>query len=153
MRKQTSIPAILLAASFLAVLFLPVPAWYLLPRPADPNPPEKAAFPRMKEHAPADYPRRIEQWCNVFLPYHHTLSGANHRICGLLGLQPVPQVVRGEDGWFFYNTFKKSAGGQSVSEMPYYDYMGTNLYSSGQLAHILNNLKNFREKLASENIA
>ena len=152
MSGKTSISAFLLAAGFLAVLFLPLPAWYLLPRPADPHPPENAPFPRIKGHGLPDYPRRIEQWCNVFLPYHHTLSGANYRICGLLGLQPAAQVVRGEDGWFFYNVFGKNSDGRPLSEMPYCDYMGTNLYSPGQLARIRDNLTRFREKLAERNI-
>lgn len=96
---------------------------------------ELAPFPRLDRENLQGYPAAVEAYINDHAAFRDQLLSLNAGI-NLTLFQSVdnPEVIIGEEGWYFYN------GGASVA-----DYRGQNLYQEEELALIAAKLEAVRQ--------
>lgn len=116
---------------FWAILIVPNLLWLALSpyRTAEGENAEKrelAPFPRLGQVDLKGYPAAVEAYINDHAAFREQLLSLNAGI-DLVLFRSVsnPEVILGEEGWYFYN------GGSSVA-----DYRGQNLYTEEELALI-----------------
>ena len=82
-----------------------------------------------------NYPKEYEKYYTDNLPFKDTMVKLNSIIkFNLFGISPFDYVIKGKEGWLFYNSKYKN------DEDTLSDYMGINLFTKDQLDEIKNNL-------------
>jgi len=89
------------------------------------------------------FPGLFDSWFNDHLPFRNQLLSLNGMFdYKILKSSASESVIVGKDGWLFYK------GAQVNEEDPVADYLGTNLFTEGELAQIANNMLVTRDLLA-----
>lgn len=91
------------------------------------------------------FPSEFETYYNDNLPLKLEMTKVNSLLSyKLLNTSPKDYVIKGKDGWLFYNSSKRGDA-NSIA-----DFQGTNHYSTEQLEHIKNRLLEM-EQITNEN--
>lgn len=147
MKKQVKILWIVMAA----VLFLlPFPLSYFLRERLDTENYENrelAEAPSVSIKNFKEFPEKFDNYLNDHLPFRNELIAAKGMISlKIFGESPSDKVIKGRDGWYFYNA---SAAGDEDTVA---DYQGTNLYTEKQLLELTQNLVKSRDALSQKGI-
>lgn len=91
------------------------------------------------------YPKDYENYYNDILPFKNFLVNTNSRMkYYLFGMSPAQYVIKGEDGWLFYDSQYKD----DYDTMA--DYLGTNLFSEDEMKEYLDSLTKKRDFMKSQ---
>lgn len=151
---KNKLPALFVSVAFVLLILIPTPAFLLLPdHLAVPNPfHKKQPIPTPLTTGIPQFPKKFEEWYNVFMPFHHQINQINFAFCTAAGLQPADIVCMGKDNWFFYNQNRHSSKSNIFSERIYADYIGANLFTQEECRTIIQNLSVLRDECQKRNI-
>lgn len=94
-----------------------------------------------------EYPQEYQEYYEDNLPFKDLLVRINSFVkYNIFNTSPAKYVIKGNDGWLFYNS-KYKDDGDTLS-----DYQGTNLYTEDELQEIKNNLLDKYSFLKENNI-
>ncbi|MDO5417848.1 MAG: alginate O-acetyltransferase [Lachnospiraceae bacterium] len=130
---------------FWGLLVLPNLIWPLASRYLEEENTENrvmARFPSVSRENLSAYPSEVESYINDHAAFRSQFLSLNAGInLGLFRSVDNPEVIRGKDGWYFYN------GGASTA-----DYRGQNLYSQEELAAIAAKIEETRLHFENQGI-
>jgi hypothetical protein len=93
-----------------------------------------------------DYPKEYETYYNDNIPFRENIIKFNGFLkYKLLGISPAKYIIKGREGWLFYNSKYKEDFSDTVG-----DYMGNNHYSEQELQQIKENLLQKEKYIASK---